>query len=166
MCDLRESASENAASAVDVMDAEKLLNFLSWIRSANDCRMRRFEWRNRRKLVWWSDELEGMKNGVRRCRRAYQRARKGDRRRADERANEYKRALYEYKKVMWKIKEDNWREFVSVSGNRDPWGNVYKICMGKRDRVRLSGMKVGDRITWKESVDVLMEILPSCKDEC
>ncbi|KMQ89014.1 reverse [Lasius niger] len=150
MCDLRESASENAASAMDVMDAEKLVELvMSWIRIANDRRMRRFECKNRRKLVWWSDELERMKKSVRRCRRAYQRARKGDRRRADERANEYKRALYEYKKEMWRIKEENWREFVSVTGNRDPWGDVYKVCMGKRGRVRLSGMKVGDRTTMR-----------------
>jgi hypothetical protein len=113
MCDLRENASENAVSAMDVMDAERLLEIvMSWIRSANDRRMRRFECKNRRKLVWWSDDLERMKKRVRRCRRAYQRARKGDRRRADERANEYKRALYEYKKEMWRVKEDNWREFV------------------------------------------------------
>ncbi|KMQ93189.1 reverse [Lasius niger] len=48
---------------------------------------------------------------------------------------------------MWRIEEDNWREFVSVSGNRDPWGDVHKVCMGKRGRVRLSGIKLV--IVWK-----------------
>lgn len=76
------------------------------------------------------------------------------------RANVYKRVVWEYKKCIWRVKEEHsWRQFVRESGNRDPWGNVYRICMGKCGRDRLSGMKVGERVTstWKESVSVLMD---------
>lgn len=88
-----------------------------------------------------------MKRDVRKSRRAYQRARKRDRDRANVRAIAYKRAVSEYKLKIWRVKEDNWRKFVCEKGNRDPWGDVYQVCMGKYGRDRLSGMKVGDRVT-------------------
>ena len=99
-----------------------------------------------------------MKRNVRKCRCAWQRARRNDRTSVNERENEYKHALNEYKKEIRKAKEEYWKRFVRESGNRDPWGDVYKVCMGKYDRERISGMKVGDRLTntWRESVEVLM----------
>lgn len=50
---------------------------------------------------------------------------------------------------------------VSKSGNRDPWEEVYIVCMGKNDRVRLNGMKVGDRVTEGKCKCVDGEILLS-----
>lgn len=112
-----------------------------------------------RKLAWWTDELECLRKNVRKRKRAYQRARRNDRGRVNERMREYRHAMSEYKARIWKVKEENWKRFVSESGNQDPWGDVYKVCMNKRDRVRLSGMKVGERTTstWRESVNVLLE---------
>lgn len=61
------------------------------------------------------------------------------------RADEYRCARIEYKECIWRTKEANWKQFVSESGNRDPWGDVYRVCMGRRGSERLSGMRVGDR---------------------
>lgn len=48
---------------------------------------------------------------------------------------------------------------MSKSGNRDPWGDVYKVCMGKSAGVRISSMKANGRMTstWREGANVLME---------
>lgn len=61
--------------------------------------------------------------------------------------------------MIWRVKDENWKQFVSEVGNRDPWGSVYKVCMGKCGRDRLSGLRVNERMTstWKESVDILMD---------
>lgn len=160
MCDMRESALEDAASAIDEADAQSCVErMMKWIHSANDRWMKRCKPVYARKLVWWTDELEKLKKAVGRSRRAYQRARKRNGSRVEERMNEYKYVLREYKEEMRRVKEENWKRFVCVTGKRDPWSDVYKVCMGKRDRVRLSGIKVGDRVTstWKESADELMK---------
>lgn len=157
---LRESALRDAADVIDERNADRLLERMSsWIRDANDWCMKKYERRSARKLVWWTDELERMKKRVGKLRRAYQNARKRDRERESERLDEYKCAVRKYKREIWRVKEKNWELFVSKTGNRDPWGDVYKVCMGKFGKERLSEMRVGDRVTrtWKESVDVLMK---------
>lgn len=159
MSDLRESALEGAIHLMDEINVERLLqHVMSWILGVNDRRMKKYVRRTPRKLVWWTDELERMKRRVRKSRRVYQRARKNDRG-VDEKMAVYKRTVCEYKKKLWKVKEDNWRRFVNEFGNEDPWGDVYRVCMGRYGKEMLSGMKIGDRLTstWKESVDVLME---------
>lgn len=135
MSDLRESAAENGADVMDEVDAERgLERVMSWILRANDRNTKRVgRGMMRKELAWWTDELEKMKRKVRRSRRAYQRARKRNRKRVNERENEYKSDVREYKRMLWSVKEQNWRQFVSESGNRDLWGDVYKVCMGKRE---------------------------------
>ena len=108
MNDLRESASRDAASVIDEMNAERLLeDVMSWIRSANDRRMRRYQYKDVRKLAWWTDKLEGMKKSVRKLRRTYQRARRHDRRRENERLDAYKSAVWKYKREICRVKEEN-----------------------------------------------------------
>lgn len=162
MRDLMESAAENARYMNDGLSADEMLEIvMKWILSANDRWLRRHKPRSARKLVWWTDELERLKRKVRKCRRAYQRVRKcDDRDRINARADVYKRARNEeYKECIWRSKEANWKQFVSAKGNQDPWGEVYRVCMGKYMRDLLSSMKVGDRMTstWRESVDVLFD---------
>lgn len=142
------------------MDAEALLNELMlWIQNANEQRMKRYERRAVRKLVWWTEELDRKKKRVRKCRRAYQCARRNDKECVDDKKNEYRQALRNYKTEIFRVKDVNWKRFVSTMGNKEPWGDVYKICMGKYAGERLCGIRIGDRVTdtWKESVDALME---------
>lgn len=158
--DLRAKADAETERVERERDPERLVgDVMSWIRTTNDRCMKRYERRRMGKVAWWTDELERMKKRVRGCRRAFQRARRSDRNRSNVSANEYKRVLAEYKRMIWRVKDENWRQFVNDVGNRDPWGSVYKVCMGKCGRDRLSGLKVGDRMTktWKESVEVLLE---------
>jgi len=157
--DLRECASVDAVNMIDEMNAERLVeNVTSWIQEVNDRGLRRHKPKMVMKLVWWSDELDRMKKNVRKLRRAFQRARKRNSQEC-ERLCAYKQAVWVYKKEIWKAKEENWKQFVSESANRDPWSNVYRVCMGKYRRDKLSAIKVGDRTTcsWRESVDLLME---------
>jgi Reverse transcriptase (RNA-dependent DNA polymerase). len=121
--------------------------------------MKRVTVRNRFGVAWWSRELEKMKRTVRKWRKRYQRARK--RRSIDERVywDEYRERMKVYKNAIREAKETNWREFVRKNGNAEPWEVVYKICMGKKRRMNLCGMKRGDKemITWNESVRVLLD---------
>lgn len=62
-----------------------------------------------KKVVWWTDELKSMKQKERRCRRVYQRARRGDRDRIDERLDANKGVMREYKSMIERVKEENWK---------------------------------------------------------
>jgi len=112
MSDLVESAAENATFINDEMNANEMLeNVMRWILSANDRWLKRHKPKLVRKLVWWTEELERLKRKVRKCRRAYQRARKGDDRdRTNVRTDEYRRARNEYKECIWRSKEANWKQ--------------------------------------------------------
>lgn len=125
MDNLRNNANEDAAYMMEELNAENLVErMMSWILSANDRWMKRSKSKVARKLVWWTEELSRMKRKVRRCRRAYQHERRANGKRAIARADEYKRARIEYKECIWRMKEANWRQFVSETGNQDPWGDV------------------------------------------
>lgn len=61
------------------MDAESLADrVMTWVQSASEQRMKRYERKAVRKVVWWTDELDRIKR-VRKSRRAYQCARKTNR---------------------------------------------------------------------------------------
>ena len=36
--------------------------------------------------------------------------------------------LPEYKTTIEKARRENWQRFVTIEGNRDPWGAIYKFC--------------------------------------
>jgi Reverse transcriptase (RNA-dependent DNA polymerase). len=99
-----------------------------------------------------------MRKVVRRKRKLYQRTKKRGNVNVEEVREEYKRSVREYKCAMSKAKENDWREFVSKEGNRDPWGEVYKLCRSKRRIEKLRGVRGRDGITstWEESVNVLL----------
>lgn len=157
--DLSERAMSDCMRLMDVTDVNVMVDgIMAWIRDVNDSTMGRIKRRKTRKLVWWTEELERLKRTVKRCRKAYQRARK-NRMRGMEKKREYTQVLGQYKKKIWEARESSWRKHVAETGNRDPWGDVYRVCMDKRRKDRLSGMKCGDRVTdtWRESVDVLLD---------
>ena len=36
--------------------------------------------------------------------------------------------LPEYKTTIGKVRRESWQRFVTIEGNRDPWGAIYKLC--------------------------------------
>jgi Reverse transcriptase (RNA-dependent DNA polymerase). len=101
-----------------------------------------------------------MRKAVRKKRKRYQRARKhGDIVNVNECWNELKTKIREYKCAIREAKEHDWREFVRVKGNDEPWGEVYKICRDKRKCERLTNIRRNDgsiATTWIDSVNVLL----------
>lgn len=95
---------------------------------------------------------------MRKCRGAWQRARKERSEDVDVRLREYKRIMGEYKYRMRKTKEENWRQFVSVYSNLDPWGVVYRVCRVKYARECLTTLNVNgvEYVTRKECANVMM----------
>ena len=61
-------------------------------------------------------------------------------------------------------KESDWHKFVSREGASDPWGKVYRICMGRLGKESLAGPRTpnGYTRTWGETAGVLMnEFFPA-----
>ncbi|KAK2577563.1 hypothetical protein KPH14_012910, partial [Odynerus spinipes] len=156
---LSARAMDDCIRLMDVTDVNMMADgIMTWIRDVNDSMMSRTKQKRVKKLVWWTEELGKLKKKVKRCRKAYQRARKNEVKRM-EKKREYSQVLWQYKKKIWEARESSWRRYVAVTGNRDPWGDVYRVCMNKGRKHRLSGMKCGERMTdtWKESVRVLLD---------
>lgn len=140
---------------------EKVGLMYDWIVSANDECMKRVSGKSARKagrVAWWNDQLRQKRAEVMRRRRRYQaeRRRTGDPERV--KWNEWKECMHEYKKCMKDAKESDWHRFVGKESARDPWGKVYKICMGKLNERSLTGLRTqnGWTRTWNESANVLL----------
>ena len=130
-----------------------------WINEANDKCMKRVTARRVLKsAVWWNGDLERKKKEVRRKRKGYQKARRETGDIGNVKWNEWKECVKEYRDMITEAKEGNWKEFVRKEGNRDPWGRVYKMCMGKFEKMSMSVLKTGDAWTkdWKETGEVLL----------
>ncbi|MCI0527591.1 MAG: reverse transcriptase family protein, partial [Nitrospira sp.] len=69
---------------------------------------------------------------------------------------------------MKNTRANEWKKFVNLEGNTDPWGSVYKICREKRKREVMAGIEVNGRVhdTWKESMEALLgEFFPAVPGE-
>ncbi|KAK2574829.1 hypothetical protein KPH14_012938, partial [Odynerus spinipes] len=158
--DLRESALVDGVNVYDDTNARSVVSQVtSLIQGANERNLGRVRRSNRRNVKWWTKELRELKRKVKRSRKRYQRARGRCDEMIEERKREYRRMEAKYKRELRIVKEENWRNYVKEVGNLDPWGPVYRLCMGKNVRQGLSGMNVNDRVTstWKESVNVLLD---------
>lgn len=145
---------------------ERVDKMYEWIEAANDVCMKRLKskWR-KRGLVWWTKELSEKRKEVRRKRKRYQRerGRTGDVDRV--KWKEWKASAKEYKAMIKEVKEKDWQEFVRRESDRDPWGKVYRICMGKA-RQGLTSLRTQDGWThsWAESAQVLLDEFFPCDD--
>ncbi|KAL7294952.1 hypothetical protein TKK_0011663 [Trichogramma kaykai] len=149
---------------------EKVRQMDEWLTRACNEGLRKRDASRKRSVVWWSEELEREKRKVRRLRKKYQRARAAlDGRREDvqEAWDSYKAGLDAYKRMLADSKRQDWRNYVTNEGNRDPWGGVTRILRSGRAGRGLASLKVGDGYTrtWKESVNVLLrEFFPGDPD--
>lgn len=146
---------------------EKACTIREWISEVNDVCLGKEKEIRKRKVKWWNERLFGMRREVRRARGKMQHARKKmyedrcDRNEKlyKEERRKYVRKMKEYKDEMCECKEKEWREYVRVEGNKDAWGGVYKICMGKRKSEMLSAVKKGDGMTegWCETMRYMFD---------
>lgn len=138
-----------------------------WVWSVNDDLLGRYRRVNSKKVRWWTDELGEMRRNVRRLRRRFQGARRGNAGDMERHRAAYRECLSEYKRMIVSVKEREWREF--VNDNRDdPWGRVYGIFRGKGRHVDVSGLRVGGSVlmTWRECVDALLgEFFPRAVEQ-
>lgn len=129
------------------------------VHTVNDEFMPRHKPVGRKSTRWWNDDLAAMRADVKHKRRFANRARK---RRDDsemEFLREYRSARLRYSRALHKAKEEEFRSFVATEGNKNPWGEIYKLCTGKKRWHNLCSVKIGDAHTssWAETVDVLTE---------
>jgi hypothetical protein len=110
-----------------------------------------------RKIVWWNAELSSKRQEVRRLRRRLQTARSRASDDAEQLASELRVISAQYKKLILKVKEDNWRRFVGENKD-DPWGQVFKICRGRKQATELGCLRSGGRqyVTWHDCAGVLL----------
>lgn len=129
------------------------------IHSVNDELMLRHQPVRRKSTCWWNDELASQRAEVKHKRRLAQRARRRDDGSEMEFLREYRSSRLRYKRALHKAKEEEFRSFVATEGNDHPWGEVYKLCMGKKRWHNLCSIKIGDSYTssWADTVDVLTE---------
>lgn len=136
---------------------EKVEAITKWITDANSTHMREYRRKNEVAVKWWTQELADMRQHARHLRKVYQRAR---RHRVNERGTwlHYANHQKTYKDAIRKAKEVHWRSFVSVQGNENVWGPVYRICRGRKRSAAIHSMKVGQTVTrnWEDSATLLL----------
>lgn len=137
---------------------EKVGLLTRWVAEVNDRHMRVRRKANRTHARWWTRALSERRLEVRALRKAYQRARRGDGA-ADEQWRAYRVGVSAYKSELKEVKTRHWRDFVREDGNRDVWGPVYRLCMGRRKAADICSMKVGGESTtsWEGSVNALLD---------
>ena len=113
---------------------------------------------SRRKVSWWTSELSYKRGRLRTLRKKFQRAMRRSESNEIQLRLAYARARSEYMDLIRVTKETDWREFVRERSD-DPWGEVYRICAGKKARQSVSSLLVNgvSTLTWNESVKVLLE---------
>ena len=55
--------------------------------------------------------------------------------------------MHEYKRMIRIEKESDWHKFVSQEGASNPWGKVYRICMGRLGKESLAGLRTPNGYT-------------------
>ena len=80
---------------------------------------------------WWSSELDEMRRGVSRARRAWQRSKRTKRLDVDSRHNDLVGLRKKYKVAMKEAEMGYFRD-IAGSGNDDPWGQAYREACGRR----------------------------------
>lgn len=112
-------------------------------------------------LTWWNSHLHRMRRKTRRVRKAYQRKRnieKGYRKESPS-WRAWKVGAAKYASIINRSRASKWEDLVEVEGNRNPWGKVYKICLGKTRRTDLAQIEVsrGWTTNWSESSRALLD---------
>ena len=157
---MREIAGAKGRNVYCEMNVDRMAEGMTdWIQEANGKYMKGRVYQTKRSMQWWTKELGALKRHARKSRKAWQNARKDGGECVNETLNQYKRVLNEYKYLLRRMKEENWKRFVSVYSNLDPWGAAYRICRRKNVGECLTSWCVNgiEYVTWNECANVLME---------
>lgn len=111
-----------------------------------------------RKVPWWTPEITTAKKKAYQARRQYQRDR--DETTRPLKKLEYHRANDEYKKLIADTKTEKWKKYVTIEGNKNPWGQIYKMQTGKITQQQITcsiEQENGDFTTdWKGTASALL----------
>lgn len=118
---------------------------------------------NKIKHPWWTVELTISKKEVYRARRKWQR--KKAKKVKDERELEalgevYRNRKRKYKMEIKNTKQESWEKLVTITGNEDPWGIIYKMKAGKlKVREIANNIKTGEGYTidWAQTARETLE---------
>ncbi len=135
---------------------EQISRLYDVVWEVNNSVLGKFESFRVRKLKWWTKELTMKRRAVRRLRRKFQRARQSNSDGLSQIRYEFSCVMRDYKQMLVKTKEEEWRNFIGENRN-DPWGQVYKICRGRK-REDITSLRVGDTVlsTWRDCAGVLL----------
>ncbi|KAK2574716.1 hypothetical protein KPH14_013039, partial [Odynerus spinipes] len=86
--------------------------------------------RNRTAPVpWWTEELTRQKKKTYRARKRFQNER--DLEEKQRKRTEYLRQKRRYDLLVHRTRKESWEKTVTDNGNKNPWGLVYKMSVGK-----------------------------------
>lgn len=81
------------------------------------------------RVPWWTPEITTAKKNAYRLRRIYQEEKHPVAR--EEKRQTYLAANGEYGKLIKTTKVEKWKKFATLEGNKNPWGQIYKMYSGK-----------------------------------
>lgn len=114
-------------------------------------------------VPWWTSDLRRRRDEVKRARKRLARTRgaANDEALLEQRKEEYRRVRNVYTKEIRTEKANSWKRFVTIEGNKDPWGLVHKIASGKmREQTVWGALRKEDgtmTANWRESANVLLK---------
>lgn len=137
---------------------ERVAEVMGLIHEANQALLKRFEVSKPKQARWWTPALRKQRGKLRSAKRRYNRARR-EGRCTEMDATCVRRLMAEYKYALAKAKLEDWQQFVATTGNANPWGPVYRYCLGKRSSGGLSSLRQNGVLTrtWAESADCLLQ---------
>jgi len=86
-----------------------------------------------RSVSWWSADLTVLRKRTNALRRLYQRTRNNEELR-EKRKTKYFKCKTTYAATIKREKIRSWKEYCDVSTATNPWGAIYKIAVGKRNK--------------------------------
>ncbi|KAL5239632.1 hypothetical protein ACI65C_007042 [Semiaphis heraclei] len=120
-----KSEANSRAGELECPDADTCAEALSEVLTqACEAHMRRPVAGKHRTPPWWNGDLERELSTLGRWKVRLRNAKNALRRRAIRAV--FVRRKAEHKRNCFKARRDSWRSFVTETGNRDPWGPVYK----------------------------------------
>uniref|UniRef100_A0A1B6E1N0 Reverse transcriptase domain-containing protein n=1 Tax=Clastoptera arizonana TaxID=38151 RepID=A0A1B6E1N0_9HEMI len=117
-----------------------------------------------RAVPWWTGEISEARRLAFTARKRLQRAKATDQ--PEQIIGAYRRIYQELRNNLTSLirtsKRESWCRFVSEEGNKNPWGLVYKLSMGKFRKAPVFSSISSDGTvtrTWEESVTRILQAL-------
>lgn len=113
-----------------------------------------------RTVPWWNEELSTLRKKANKIKKQMIRARKLQLMDKKNYVRGYKDARNKYVSQIKKEKTEAWKNFVTTTGNQDPWSIVYKIVCNKIKQPNQIGsltLPTGQQTSsWGEPIEALL----------